>query len=183
MRFHCACLFFVYIGLLLVACETALAEDPVEAPAKTLEFDNQTLQLAWEGGEPGNPIREYIPAGESLEHWTHLASVREYADLHNPGALAAETLKLARDTYTNTPGGSIENPTTGDTIIHFCTWPNDESFLEYNVFKYSKRPGGGTVAWQYAVRVYGDATEFAKNLPALSERLVNEMADHGLKSQ
>ena len=183
MRFHCACLFLVYVGLLLVACETALAKDPVDTPVKTFEFDGQTLQLAWEGGEPGEPIREYIPAGESLDHWTHLASVREYDGLNNPGELAAETLKVARDSYPNTPGGSIENPTTGDTIIHFCAWPNDESFLEYNVFKYSKRPGGGTVAWQYAVRVYGDATEFAKNLPEFSDQLVNEMAERGLKSQ
>ena len=183
MRFHCACLFLIYVGMLLVACDAACAGDSANAPPKSVQFDNQTLNLAWQGGTDADPIYEYVPAGETLDHWTHLASIREYADLNDASSLAADTLKLARDTYTHTPGGSIENPTTGDTIINFCAWPDDESFLEFNVFKYSKRPGGGTIAFQYAVRVYGDATEFAKNLPALSERLVNEMAEHGLQTE
>ena len=119
-------------------------------PAATLEFDGQTLELAWEGGEPGSTIREFIPAGETLEKWTHLASIREYAAIDDPRALAADTLKLTRDTYPDTPSNIIENPTTGDTIIDFAAWPDDNSFLEFNVFKYSKRPGGGVVAQQYA---------------------------------
>jgi hypothetical protein len=183
MRSHCACLFVVNAGLLLVACETAFANEPAATPAKTLQFDGQTLTLAWEGGEPGSTIREFIPAGETLEKWTHLASIREYAAIDDPRALAAQTLKLTRDTYPQTPSNIIEDPTTGDTIIDFAAWPDDNSFLEFNVFKYSKRPGGGVVAQQYALRVYGDATEFAKNLPTIRERIVDEMARTGLQSQ
>ncbi len=175
------CRYFICAGLLLACCQVVLAKEPTPAPPKTLEFDNQILHLAWQGGEPGEPIREYIPKGETLDHWTHLASIREFSGLDDPGELAADTLKLTRESYPNTPSSSIENPTTGDTIIDFCAWPADQSFLEYNVFKYSKRPGGGIIAWQYAVRVYGDATEFTKTLPALRERLVNEMATTGLE--
>jgi hypothetical protein len=194
MRFHFACLLFVYLGMLLVACDPASAKDANaandsnNAPPKSLEFDNQTLNLAWSGGEPGSLIREYIPAGETLEHWTHLASIREYTGPafsapDGPAELATETLKTTRELYPNTPAAQLENPTNGDTIIYFCAWPDDQSYLEYNVFKYAKRPAGGIVAWQYALRVYGDATEFTKKLPELSDHLVNEMAEKGLVAE
>lgn len=186
MRFNFACLLVVYLGLMFVASGTTAAakeSSPAAPPAKTLEFDGQTLVLAWEGGEPGSPIREYIPAGETLDHWTHLASIREFASIDDPRALAAKTLEGVRQTYLDTPSTIMEDPTSDDTIIDFVAWPDDKSFAEYNVFKYSKRPGGGVIAQQYAVRAYGNVDEFAKNLIALRERLTGEMASTALQSK
>jgi hypothetical protein len=37
----------------------------------------------------------------------------------------------------------FENPKTGDVMVDFVTWVPDNSFAEFNVFKYSKRQGGG----------------------------------------
>ena len=60
----------------------------------------------------------------------------------------------------------------------------DGSFVEYNVFQYSKRPAGGVVAQQYSLRAYGDdIATFTKDLSATRDRLLNEMADHGLETK
>ena len=42
-------------------------------------------------------------------------------------------------------------------IIDFLVGPPDNSFVEYNVFKYAKRPAGGIIAQQYALRAYGES--------------------------
>lgn len=158
------------------------AAEPTLSSAKSLTFDGQTLNLAWEGGTADAPIREYIPAGENLEKWTHLASIREWVDLNDPIELAAGTLETVKQTYPGAPHNMAENPDTGETVIDFLVGPPDGSFVEYNIFKYAKRPGGGVIAQQYAVRNYDNPTEFAdKELSAIRGRVINEMATDGLQ--
>jgi hypothetical protein len=51
--------------------------------------------------------------------------------------------------------------------LSFTVWSEDKSFAEYNVFEYCRRPEGGLVSYQYAIRAYGDEAEpFAKSLDA-----------------
>lgn len=164
------------------AGEPSLTDAPSLSAAKSLTFDGRTLNLAWEGGEPGAPIREYIPVGETLEHWTHLASIRQWSDLNDPRELAAKTLEGVQQNYPGAPHNMAENPDAGDTVIDFLIGPPDGSFVEYNIFKYSKRPGGGVIAQQYAVRNYDNPSEFTeKELPSIRGRVINEMADDGLQ--
>jgi hypothetical protein len=182
-----AAITFNILVMAKAAAEPTLSTAPSFATAKSLSFDGQTLNLAWEGGTADAPIREYIPAGENLDKWTHLASVREYvgrewADLNDPRELAAGTLETVKQTYPGAPHNMAENPDTGETVIDFLVGPPDGSFVEYNVFKYSKRLGGGVIAQQYAVRNYDNPTEFAdKELPAIRGRVINEMATDGLQ--
>ena len=67
-------------------------------------------------------------------------------------------------------------------IVDFIAWPPDRAFTEFNLFRYGKRDGGGVVAQQYAIRVYGDATTFLRGLKAERVRLLNAMAKDGLKA-
>lgn len=169
----------------------ALAKEPATTPAadtnpsppQSVAIDGQTLNLAWQGGTPDEPIYEYIPEGEDLETWTHLASIREYHSIEDWKALAEGTIQAVKQNYPGAPTQILENPNTGDVMIDFLVGPPDGSFVEYNVFQYSKRPEGGTVAQQYALRAYGDTTKFLKNLETTRTRLLNEMADHGLQSK
>jgi hypothetical protein len=32
----------------------------------------------------------------------------------------------------------IQNPKTGEVIVDFVTWPADNAFVEFNIFKYSR---------------------------------------------
>jgi hypothetical protein len=170
------------LALVIVLIATATRAAEPTAPPQSLRFDNQTLNLAWQGGTPDAPIYEYVPAGETLDRWTHLASIREYHSIDNAKALADGTLQDVKQNYPGAPTQIVENPNNGDVMVDFLVGPPDGSFVEYNVFQYSKRPEGGTVAQQYARRAYGDDAEaFGKIISDTRDRLLNEMADHGLE--
>jgi hypothetical protein len=55
-----------------------------------------------------------------------------------------------------------------------------EAFVEFNVWKYRRRDGGGLVAHQYALRDYRDPKEFLRGLRPVRQRLVRLMAEGGL---
>lgn len=162
---------------------TAPVENTNPAPPQSVTIDGRTLNLAWQGGTPDEPIYEYIPEGEDLHTWTHLASIREYHTIDDWNALAEGTIQAVKQNYPGAPTQMLENPNTGDVMIDFLVGPPDGSFVEYNVFQYKKRAAGGTVAQQYALRAYGDTTNFLKDLETTRSRLLNEMADHGLQSK
>jgi hypothetical protein len=138
--------------------------------------------LAWQGGTADETVREYVPTGETLESWTKLASIREYPRLDDPRAVAANLVRALRQQNPAAQSAMIENPATGEVIVDFVTWPADRAFVEFNVFKYARKPGGGLVAQQYALRAYQDTTGFLRGLRPVRERLVELMAKEGLRS-
>lgn len=180
---------YLLIGILVVnasLCAAADAESETSVlPLETVEFDGQVMPLAWQNDKDGESIREYIPRDETLEHWTHLASIREYPSLNDPTQLGLALVETLKQRDPETPHAIVRNEETGDVVVDFVVWPEEESegdtqFVEFNVFKYSVRPEGGVVAQQYAVRAYDDAVEFLQNLGPLRERVVKEMAEDGL---
>lgn len=172
-----------FVASLATAAEPSATSDTNPVPPQTVTIDGQTLHLAWQGGDADAPIYEYIPEGEDLETWTHLASIREYHSIDDVKGLAEGTVQAVKQNYPGAPTQLVENPNNGDVMIDFLVGPPDGSFVEYNVFQYSPRPAGGTVAQQYALRAYGDTTKFLKDLEATRERLLNEIADHGLQAK
>jgi hypothetical protein len=173
-------------SFVVLACvlNVVRAESP-ESPraVETIQFDGQTLQLAFEGNDPGATIKEFVPAGEKLDSWTKLAAIREFDDLDDPVAYGVATVAELKKKYPLSPSSLIENPKTGSVIVDFVVWPDDASFAEFNVFLYEKRAGGGLISQQYALRAYNDdAEEFLKNLRPVRERLVDQMAKEGLQN-
>jgi hypothetical protein len=158
----------------------ARSEEPTAEMKESVTFDGRTLVLAFEGSNPDSTIKEFVSKGETLESWTHLAGIFEYPDLHDPLALVREVDKLLKEKNPLARSAILENEKTGDVIIDFITWPEDGSFVEFNVFKYHKTGNDGVTAWQYAVREYKDQIPFLEELRPLRERLVAEMAETGL---
>jgi len=155
------------------------AADP--ASPETIDFDGETLVLAYRAADATDGIREFIPKGETLEHWTKLAATREYGDLDDPAAMAGAVVKDLKKQYPQSPFKIMENKQTGEVIVDFVLWPDDGSLAEFNVFRYSKNPEGGLFSQQYALRAYGDDTEgFLRDLRPVRERLVGTMAGIGL---
>ena len=149
---------------------------------ESVSFDGQTLVLAAQGENPGETVKEYIPAGEELKSWTRLASVREYPELNEPRAVVANLIQALKQQNPQAQHAVIENPKTGEVVVDFVTWPADQSFVEFNVFKYAKRAGGGLVAHQYALRDYQDPRAFMSGLKPVRTRLVKLMTEGGLRS-
>lgn len=168
-------------------------EAPNESAAETkpeskesLTFAGETLELAWQGSNQGESVREFIPEGEELESWTKLASIREYDELNDVPALVGAFVRVLKERYPRSTAQIFENDETGASMIEFTVWPGDGEmldapFVEYNIFKYEKRPEGGAVAQQYALRAYSDTEEFLKKLEPNKKRLLDEMGDKGLQ--
>jgi hypothetical protein len=168
-----------------IAALTAVASlgGPAESNAQQREsvsFDGRTLVLAWEGENRGERIREYLPDGEKLDSWTTLASIREYPDLNDPKAVVTNLVRMLRQNHPRARSAVQENPRTGEVVVDFVTWPPDESFVEFNVWKYRRAEAGGLVAHQYALRDYRDPKGFLRGLRPVRERLVRLMAEGGL---
>jgi len=170
----------VLAALLIVASAPALALDALPG-AKAVSFDGKRLAHAAEGRTPVELWREFVPPGETLARWTRLASIREYPGHRDPKALAGELVKALKQRYPGAPFAILENPSSGDVIVDFVAWPDDRAFTEFNLFRYGRRDGGGTVAQQYALRVYGDAAGFLRGLKAERPRLIDAMAKDGLR--
>jgi hypothetical protein len=166
--------------LLLVPSLPHAAEES-DAKKPSVRFDGQIMFLASTGETANERVKEFIPQGEKLQSWTRLASIREYPKIDDPKAIAGNLLRALKQQNPLAPSSIIQNPKTGDVIVDFVTWPSDQSFAEFNVFKYSKKKGGGSAAQQYAMRKYGDTTTFLKELGPLRTRIVDLMAKDGLQ--
>jgi hypothetical protein len=152
-----------------------------DADTPSVTFDGNTLLLAWQNKETQPTIREFVPAGQDLETWTILASIRDYPDLEDPFLVCGAMAKRATELNADAQGRVTENKETGEAVVDFLAWPEDKSFVEFNVFRYRKAEQGGLVAEQYAVRDYKDPEAFVKNLKPIRERLVRAMVKDGLE--
>lgn len=189
----------MFRSIVLAVCSFALVtfaqgaesagDDASASPSaqQAVQFDGQTLLLASQGESEGTTIREFIPAGEELDHWSVLAAIRVFPNMDNPRELALQTEAELDRRNPPCPNSVIENPETGDVILDFVIWPEQSSeveeapFVEFNIFKYSKNPAGGIYCEQYALRAYDDIVGFLRGLRPERERLLDLMAREGLQ--
>ena len=160
---------------LSAALLVVLGSIQAEAPS-ALEFGKVTFKKAFSDKSEAGPFSEYLPAGQKLETWTKLMGYFVFSDPQNP--MEAATL-LARVVKEQNPGAQanvITNDATGEAIVDFVTWPKDQAFIEFNIWKYRKAPQGGLIALQYAERAYDGQTDFLKNLKDRRSFLIETMA-------
>ncbi|MEX1117224.1 MAG: hypothetical protein WEB60_00380 [Terrimicrobiaceae bacterium] len=144
-------------------------------------FDDTKFFQVFHKADDTQSMTEFLPEGQDLKSWSRLTSIRIFPKLTEPRTAAAGLLRAVRENNPDAKSILVENPKTGDVIIDFITWPRDQSFVEFNIFRYSKK-GGGLQMEQYAQRAYGnDVREFLIKLKTERQRLVNVMAKRGLK--
>jgi len=171
------------ILLLATSIVPLRADDKTPSRKESVAFDGTTLILASTSENPGERVREYIPEGQQLASWTKLASIREYPKLTDPRAVAENVVRALKQQNPGAQSAMIQNPKTGEVIVDFVTWPADNAFVEFNIFKYSRKEGGGLIAQQYALREYQDTAAFLKGLKPVRTRLVELMAKSGLETK
>ena len=158
----------------------ATSDDATQA--EQITFDGQKLKLAFDAISEGDTIKEYIPDGEKLQKWTKLASIREYPKLNDAHELAAAVVREVEEKNPKADAHLKQNEETGETVIDFVVWPEDKSFVEFNVFKFHKNEEGGVASEQYGVREYKEPEKFIQELAPLRERLVEQMNSDGLQT-
>jgi len=168
------------VPLLLIPLSLC-AQDKAGKP--TVTFDGTTFLLASSTDNPTGLLKEYLPDGQDLESWTKLAALHEYPNVNDPRAMAENVVRVLKQRNPAAQSAMIQNPKTGEVILDFVTWPADSAFVEFNIFRYSRKPGGGLIAQQYALREYKNQSEFLTNLKTLRPRLVELMAKNGLQAK
>lgn len=173
--------------LLIFPCVVAVcapgfvyADDNPEGKKETVSFNGHTLVLAFEGENPSETVKEFLPTGQRLDSWKQLASIRKYPKLDNPKLVAENLVRVLKQQNPEAPHQLTQDPKTGAVVVDFVTWPRNQAFVEFNVFKYMKTDGGGLVAHQYALRNYDEQEKFLRQLKPLRARLVKLMTEKGL---
>ena len=160
--------------------DDALPGDTVHNPP--IQFGGETLNFASKAGNAdGTAVIEYLPAGQNLEKWTKLAAVWTYAEINEPQRLAGAILDDLNKKGPDAAAHKNDSQNPDEAVIDFLAWPDDKSYVEFNVWKFRKREGGGVVGEQYAVRDYTDPKKFVSELGPQREKLVKEMIDSGLQ--
>lgn len=131
-------------------------------PANTIEFQGQSLRLAYVAESPdpndGRAINEYVPAGESLENWTQLIGIYHYPHQHDIKSVAGQMVKALKASNPLARFQIHESEDGKRVMLDFITWDTKKGITEFNIFIYQKHPQGtGLVAQQYALRAYGQA--------------------------
>jgi hypothetical protein len=164
-----------------------VATKPDTMEKEVIRFDNTTLVLAFQQQKNGDTIKEYIPQGETLERWTKLAALYEYPDLNDPQAVVDALVKRLAERNADIPYDVRTDSKTGAIIVDFIIWPEEAAsadvaeYVEYNIFKYQAKPGGGLTAQQYAIRKYKDIPGFLAKLRPEKDRLLKAMTSDGLE--
>lgn len=131
-------------------------------PANTIEFQGQSLRLAYVAESPdpndGRAINEYVPVGESLENWTQLIGIYHYPHQHDSKSIAGQMVKALKASNPLARFQIHESEDGKRVLLDFITWDTEKGITEFNIFIYQKHPQGtGLIAQQYALRAYGQA--------------------------
>ncbi|MEF2231643.1 MAG: hypothetical protein V3571_11995 [Pseudodesulfovibrio sp.] len=149
--------FLLSLSLLLLLCPTTSAGERTISQSSLPEqitFRDVTLHKAFEEAKDGAFITEYVPEGELLEHWFHLFAVRREQSGLSPSKRAAGIAVQLKKTNPEFRSQVLENKKTGDAGIDFLIWPQDDSYGEFNTWKFMQGEPGWLYSFQYGFRGY-----------------------------
>lgn len=140
----------------LVLLTAAVVSASVEAEPSITIGDTQFL-LA-NAVPPEQPLlREYVPAGQTLDDWERLASVRIFKDLKDPRAYLD---KLGNQVVHSHPAARAQLLQSDDRkgyVLDFMMFPPDSTrpfYAEWSLARAAYVEGKGLVVYQYSVRIY-----------------------------
>ncbi|HEY2762091.1 MAG TPA: hypothetical protein VGI75_15140 [Pirellulales bacterium] len=148
-----------------------------------ITFDGKTLDfVSSSGNADGTSVVEYLPAGQNLEKWTELGAIWVYSEIDDPQRLASVIIDDLKQKSPEAAAHRSDSPNADEPVIDFIAWADDKSYVEFNVWKFRKRDGGGVIGEQYALREYADPQKFVRELGPQRDKLVKEMIADGLQS-
>jgi hypothetical protein len=153
--------------LMTVAARTASAADKVPQLPPTVSVLGQTLTLKTFGDNPDEGlVAEYVPAKETLDHWTLMLGVRVFKGKLTPDQAVATKEQEVQARRAN--GDYMANAMAfakGDfKVIDFVV--SQSPIVEHNVMSFARRPDGRLASCQIARRYYRPSSEVDDGLRA-----------------
>ena len=176
------------IGLLLLlfcAARVAQAEDAVNwlSLPTSMTFDSVAYRLSWSSHPvPAYYLQEYLPAGETSEHYLRMVlvcAIVERADVNSVVASKIAWLNRRKATDPIVNFAVVRNPANGEVILDFVL--SAGPVVEWNAYRYSSLKKDGNLLFGISRRAYGDdATEFLRGLKAVRSAGINALAAYAL---
>jgi len=143
-----------YIGMkpFLYLLVTALAI--ACAPAQTLTISGQTYVPASTNSSDQGMLKEYVPAGQTIETWSNLFAVRLFKKIASPQIYMKRMEADYRGKYPGMKYASGRQESTGRWFMDFIAYPlkDEPKFVEWNFFRAQTNAAGGIIVFQYAER-------------------------------
>jgi hypothetical protein len=142
------------------------AADKVQPPP-TVTVLGKTLALKTSTASPSEElVVEYVPAKETLDHWTLMLGVRIFKGKLTPDqAVAMKDQEVqARRAQGDYMANSMAFAKGDFKVIDFVM--SQSPIVEHNVMSFSRRPDGHLVSYQIARRYYRPSSEVDDGLRA-----------------
>lgn len=149
----------LWVGLLLAW----FGAQPLAAQTNAVTFDGEPFTKQFVGAPGGgDKLVEFVREAESFERWTKLIGFRyqQLPQLNNdPAQMARAMAQLVKRVNPGAQTSVVANDQTGEAILDFLTWPPNQAFMEFNVFRFARRQDGrAVVSAQFAHR-FTDTSE------------------------
>jgi hypothetical protein len=134
--------------LLIAVLQPALAQE-------SLVFDGERyVRMHRERQSPGDRMAQFVREFETLGDWTRSVAIYRYTTLgDDPTRAALELRDRLKEANPDAQSRLLVHSVTRDAIIDFLTWPPDGRYLELNVMRYARDPGGkGLIAFRFTHR-------------------------------
>ena len=144
-----------FMKRLLLALVSIAVANATAAPFITI--GDLKLFQAYAPAESPVGLREYIPVGESIDKWTHLASLRVIKDQKDPEAYLTEVATQVAKSNPAARYQFLRNDKTKSLILDFMMFPPASTspfYAEWNLMRATFVAGKGLVVYQYAIRIF-----------------------------
>lgn len=165
------------LTVLVISVQPAAAQDGA------ITFDGEQFTKKFIGSPPdGDKLVEFIRENETFDNWTKLLAFR-YQQLptagNEPKKVAAEVFQRVKASNSKALANVMISEQKSEAIIDFLTWPKDEKYIEFNVFRYAKSADGkAVVSLQFAYRMTD--TKGLKVVKELRSSWINKVAEFNM---
>ncbi|MBK9447190.1 MAG: hypothetical protein IPO00_14610 [Betaproteobacteria bacterium] len=148
----------------------------------TPTLDGESFTNQFVGKQPnGDKLLEFVRPTESFNNWTKLVGYR-YQQLpalsNDPMKYALAMERLVKQTNPQAAVKISRNEQSGEAIVDFLTWPQDQSYMELNVFRFWKsKDGNAVVSVQLANKFVAPKPERSQNGANEYQRKLNEVRE------
>ena len=168
------------VSSILFAVAMALTCSGTSAAEEVVQVGGDVFQLAFSESTDVGSIKEFVPAGETIENWSTMVAARYFDNVDSPEEYIRNMAEEYRRTMPHMRFAVSQLEQGGAWDIDFIIYPRGEEtggFVEWNYFRAQQRGvGEGLVVNQYVVRrPYSRSIEEAFDgwdLPSLRKQML-----------
>ena len=168
------------VSSIVFAVAMALTCSGTSAAEEVVQVGGDVFQLAFSESTDVGSIKEFVPAGETIENWSTMVAARYFDNVDSPEEYIRNMAEEYRRTMPHMRFAVSQLEQGGAWDIDFIIYPRGEEtggFVEWNYFRAQQRGvGEGLVVNQYVVRrPYSRSIEEAFDgwdLPSLRKQML-----------